>query len=137
MSKILWIEDEANKIGGLVRPLIKDGNKVIIANDKVEALSILSMETDIDLIILDIIIPEGGDDHKTDIKEYVGCILLQTIRTELHITIPIIVLTVVDDEEILTAIRKCGVSRVLRKGAYLPSNLRKEVYDLLSIDYDD
>ncbi|CAG1022329.1 hypothetical protein DOJK_01603 [Patescibacteria group bacterium] len=128
MFNILWIEDESDKIGGLVRPLKKDGNTIIVAKDKIEALTILTSNQKIDLIILDIIIPQGVSEP---FAEYVGCDVLRNIREELNLTTPVIVLTVVDDDEILSSILKLNVSKILRKGAYLPSHLKEEVYSVL------
>lgn len=130
MANILWIEDEADKIGGLVRPLIKDGHNIIVALNKEDALKKINNHQ-IDLIILDIIIPDG-DVLKKDIESYVGIKLLEIFRKN-NANVPIIVLTVVNDENTLNEIRNYGVTKILKKGAYLPSNLRSEIYDTLGI----
>lgn len=133
MASILWIEDETNKIGGLVRPLQQDGHDIFIAEDEEDALNKIKTISKIDLIILDLIIPEGGKHWKKDIEEYVGLNLLRQLIDIEKINIPIIVLSVVDDEEALEKVREMGITKILRKGSYLPSTLRKEVYEVLGI----
>lgn len=132
MATILWVEDEANQISGLVRPLRNDGHSVVVAMDKKDALQKLST-CQADLIILDLIIPAGIDNpQKRTIEPYEGMLFLaQARRTSPNV--PVIVLTIVNDEEALNEVRKLGVEKILRKGSYLPSDLRKEVYGLLGI----
>jgi len=113
---------------GLVRPLEKDGHKIIIAEDEKESLELIK-QSDFDLILFDIIIPAGikGDKGKFSL---VGMRLLETLLIKMKIKTPIIVLSVVRDEE---KMYKMGVKKVLPKGTYLPSQLKKEIYTTLGI----
>lgn len=132
MANILWIEDESVKIYGLVRPLEKDGHQITTAIDKRDALEKLK-EATYDLIILDIIIPEGEEINTLQrIEPYVGIQVLEYIK-ETQQKVPVIVLTIVNDEEPLSYIRGYGDIRILHKGSYLPSDLKAEVYDVLGI----
>lgn len=132
MAKILWIEDEADKISGLVYPLKKSGHIIDVGKNKSEALDIIN-KTAYDLIILDIIIPDGTENFKLeDFYPYEGVNLLRDIKKIIPNT-PIIVLSIVTDNQVLHEIDEIGVSIILRKGSYLPSDLKKEVYKLLDI----
>lgn len=132
MARILWVEDEAQKINGLVRPLIKDNHIIEIANDKKEALFKLN-KFKYDLILLDIIIPEGVDGLPERIDPYEGLNLLIKIKELFDDTLPILVLSVVNDKEIINKIREIGVSMMLKKGTLLPSILKKHIYDILGL----
>lgn len=126
--KILWIEDDAKILMGLVRPLEKDGHKIIIAEDEKESLELIK-QSDFDLILFDIIIPTGIKGDKGNFT-LVGMRLLENLLIKMKIETPIIVLSVVRDEE---KMYKMGVKKVLPKGTYLPSELKKEIYKTLGI----
>lgn len=127
--RILWVEDEAKRIDGLVRPLKNDGHEIIIAENEKDALIKLG-NNKFDLIILDIIIPTGEKDTQKFIP-YVGMRLLEKILIEMKLGTPIIVLSVVGDPEIIKKALEMGVKKFLIKGAFRPSNLKKEVYETL------
>jgi len=130
--RILWIEDDTKILMGLVRPLEKDGHKIIIAEDEKEALKLIN-QSDFDLILFDIIIPTGIKGDKGDYT-LVGMRLLDTLLTKMKIKTPIIVLSIVRDEKKIDEMYNMGVKKVLAKGAYLPSHLKKEVYTTLGIE---
>ena len=130
-KKILWIEDDASKLMGLVRPLKKDGHKIIIATDEKEALELIE-KSNFDLILVDILIPTGrkydeGNEH------FVGMRLLKKLLVEMNIQTPIIVLSVVSDKEMIENMTSIGVIKVLSKGVLLPSKLRQEIYEILGV----
>lgn len=129
--KILWIEDDAKILMGLVRPLENDGHKIIIAEDEKDSLKLIK-QSDFDLILLDIIIPTGikGDNGNFTL---VGMRLLETLLIKMKIKTPIIVLSVVRDNEIIEKMYKMGVKNFLPKGTYLPSKLKKEIYTTLGM----
>jgi len=129
--KILWVEDDANVLMGLVRPLEKDGHKIIIAEDEIDALELIN-ENNFDLILVDIIIPTGKKDDYGH-TEFVGFDLLKKIK-ELEIEVPIIVLSVIRDPNMIKEMYEIGVKLVLPKGAYLPSKLKEQVYEVLGVD---
>jgi CheY-like chemotaxis protein len=126
--KILWIEDEGQQIRGLVRPIVLDGNEVEIADNKNHAIPLL--EDKYDAILLDLIIPEGIKRTNNDFsyERYVGVDLLKHIKEGVNKYTPVIVLSVVNDSEVIEKVKKIGVYSVLRKGSLLPTRLRDEVY---------
>ena len=130
-KRILWIEDDADILMGLVRPLKKDGHEITIAKDEKKALELIGISV-FDLILLDIIIPTGVEGDKGDIP-FVGMRLLKTLSIDMKIKTPIIVLSVVRDPELIGEMNGRGVEEVLQKGAYLPSKLKEKVYEVLGV----
>lgn len=128
-KKILWIEDEADLIMGLVRPLKKDGHEIIIAKDESEALEAIE-KSDFDLILCDIIMPTGVKGDMGDVP-FIGMRLLKKLLIELEIKTPIIVLSVVNDPPMIDNMYEMGAKKVMQKGALLPSKLTAEVYEML------
>ena len=130
---ILWIEDDADPLMGLVKPLKKDGHEIIVARDGGEAIKkIDNKEFEFDLILFDIIIPTGVDGDMGD-DLFVGMGLLEKLLIDRKIETPIIVLSVVRDQEMINRMYAMGVKKVLPKGAYLPSKLREDVYNTLNM----
>lgn len=127
---ILWLEDDADKLMGLVRPLEKDGHKIIVTYNEVEALEKIE-KYNFDLILLDIIIPTGVKDDKGDIP-FVGMELLKIIK-EKQINTPILVLTVVRHKDMIDEMYNLGATKVLEKGACLPTKLKEEIYEILEL----
>lgn len=130
-KRILWIEDEADLLMGLVRPLEKEGHEIIVAKDETEALKLIE-EFDFDLILLDIIIPTGKKGNGGYV-EFVGMELLKKLSIDMEIKTPIIVLSVVRDPDMIEEMNGLGVKEVLPKGAYLPSKLKEKVYEVLGV----
>ena len=130
-KKILWVEDDADLLMGLVKPLKKDGHEIIVARSEQEALETIE-KSDFDLILSDIIIPTGIERDPENCS-YVGMQLLETLLIDMKIKTPIMVLSVVCDREMIEKMYEMGVKNVLQKGAYLPSKLKEEVYATLDM----
>jgi len=130
-KKILWIEDDADLLIGLVRPLEKDGHEIIIVKDEKEALETIE-KSNFDLILFDIIIPTGIPGDMGEVP-FVGMRLLEKLLVGMKIKTPIIVLSVVHDSTMINRIYEMGAKKVLPKGAFLPSKLREEVYEMLGV----
>ena len=130
-KKILWIEDEADLLMGLVRPLEKDGHEIIVVKDESEALETIE-KFDFDLILCDIIMPTGIKGDMGDVP-FVGMRLLEKLLIELEIKTPIIVLSVLREAPMIDKMYEMGAKKVLPKGALLPSKLRDEVYEMLGV----
>ena len=128
-KKILWIEDDATELMGLVKPLEKDGHKIVVAEDEIKALEIID-KFNFDLILFDIIIPSGIKGNIGN-EYFVGLRLLRKLIFEMNIKTPIIVLSVVRDQEMINEISNLGVKKILQKGAFLPSKLKEEINDTL------
>lgn len=132
-KRILWIEDDADMLMGLVRPLERDGHEIIIAKNEREALEkVNESESDFDLLLFDIIIPTGINGDVGDVP-FVGMRLLKKLLVKMKIKTPIIVLSVVREQGMINEMLEMGVKKVLPKGAFLPSKLRDEVYETLGV----
>jgi CheY-like chemotaxis protein len=132
MANILWIEDEASRIQGIMRPLEREGHRIDVAPDKLRALDLLS-SSQYDLILLDIIIPDGADPGGDDLEPYEGIRVLQLIRRELHLQTPVIIFSVVNETTVREATKRLGVQKILSKGSLLPSDMKSAVHEVLGI----
>lgn len=134
-KKILWIDYDTDSLIELVKPLEKDGYKIMVANNEKEALeTIEKSKSDFDLILSDIIIPP---DVKRDTKKIpfveIGMRLLKTLLIDKKIKTPIIVLSVVSDKEKIGKMYDMGVKKFLQKRECLANELKKEVDEILEV----
>ncbi len=134
---IAWIEDDADEIAVVVKPLLRAGFEFKYYHNYSEALNGLDEIRKCDLILLDLILPTGNEsdaeiqDSETD--EYLGKVLLKSFRKEHKIDTPVIVLSVGAETDGFEKdeIEELGVvplSKPVR-----PSRLKSEVYKLLSL----
>lgn len=130
-KRILWIDDDADLLNGLVRPLKKDGYKIIVAKNEKEALERIE-EFDFVLILSEIIIPTGTKGSAKN-PPFAGMRLLKTLLVDMKIKTPIIVLSIVSDEKMMGDMLDMGVKKILQKGEYLPAKLKKEVYKVMGV----
>ena len=92
-GKILVVDDNKNNTALLKKRLEKIGNKVVIANDGLEAIEKID-NNNLDLILLDIVMPKMNG---YDVLEYLK-------KDERYYEIPVIMLSSMDD---LTSIYRC------------------------------
>ena len=85
MSKIFIVEDDKTISMGLSYYLTQENFETVVANNQTEALKLFSEIQDIDLVLLDLGLPDGN-----------GFDLFQEIRKTSEV--PVIFLTAVDDE---------------------------------------
>lgn len=128
IKKILWVEDDADRLGGLIMPLNNE-YEFTLAFDAQEAMNYLNKYT-YDLILLDLILPQGNDEFDEPIT-FVGVKILENISQNLARNVPIIVLSVVRDEDVISKIMKFNVEAILPKGRLRPSELKKEIENVL------
>jgi len=123
--RILWIEDDADIIYGVMEPLIRKGHII----DTVKSMKEYLEKTDellkgYDLIVLDILLPEGfGEKPKV---RYTGLYILKHIRKERKMDLPVIILSVVRDKRLLDELKNLNVEKILDK-PILPSKLADEI----------
>jgi CheY-like chemotaxis protein len=128
MANILWVEDDYERIKGLGYFLEEEGHKFIAATTKKEAFQILDERKNFDLIIIDLILSEGEDIKPFD--PFPGFKVLKRLK-DLNLDVPIIVLTIVEDTEILNRLNKYKIVELLKKGGFKPSELREAVHRVL------
>lgn len=127
MANILWVEDDADMLMGLIKPLKEDGHIITIAYKEIEALRLIE-EQDFDLVLLDILIPSGIDG--SEYINYVGERFLSEFKKKYPST-PVIVISVVLDNNLIEKLNYMGISEFIIKGRILPDVLRNKVNNLL------
>lgn len=138
-KRMLWVEDDYFRLRGMVRPLQKRGLEVVSVENEREATELLDKKQHFDVFLIDILIPEGLEESQVEsavLKDHPGLSLIEKIRCVYKLSTPILVLTVVQDARVLGRIRKIGVSNILLKGYFHPSELEHEVALSLGIESD-
>lgn len=137
MGRILIIDDEPIYLEGHIDALKEGGYQVDIAEDAEEAFKILKQSSLPTLIILDLIIPDNSNQVSfSNNLSYSGISLLKRLRTELGISVPVIILSVIADptihEKIALIEWKADKKAIIRVKPYLPSELLEDVNQLVT-----
>jgi DNA-binding response OmpR family regulator len=128
-KKILWIEDDSDIIFGLMRPLTERGYKIHTIYSQREYFETKDkILSSFDLIVLDILLPEGHG--KAPEEKYTGLGILQHLREQRKLDIPVVVLTAVSNPDVINKLRELGVKTIMKKPT-LPSELEEEVIRIL------
>ncbi len=101
--KILVCEDDLMIKMAIVHKLKNDGYEVDVANDGNQA-TVLLHQNEYDLVMTDLLMPFVG-----------GLELINTIRNVLHSRVPIIVLSILDNEESIIEAFKLGADDYITK----------------------
>lgn len=128
-KRILFIEDDFEKIKGLAENLESIGYEIDHALNGTEGIDKVKSE-EYDLVIVDLIMPPGD---KIQIKEEreSGIRVCEVIKKEVSKDLPIIILSVVsEDEEIGGALEQLNINEYLEK-PILPSVLERTVRGLI------
>lgn len=143
---ILWIEDDYFQLKGLIKPLQRAEYHFEIASSYVEAISYLQNWQKYSLIILDLILPfsdlepfvpqddiDGINPMRDSSRDLVenGVRLFDEMKSNFKITIPILLLTIVNQKPIVDELLKVGGVRRLPKLGLLPSELKEIVLEVL------
>jgi CheY-like chemotaxis protein len=123
-KKIIWIEDDTGIIRPVIRPLVNLGYKFITYANARDALDNLETIKTADLILLDMIHPPGAENNH--FSNYPGLDFLKIIRNEHQLDIPVVVLTVVTNEDVHEGLKKLHVSDIINKPVR-PSVLKEKV----------
>ena len=118
---ILIIEDDTFLQGLEATKLKKEGYDILTAVDSVEAFKIIDEKKKIDLILLDLLLPQVD-----------GFMILEKIRQEKELlTIPVIVFSNLSEEKDIKRATKLGISEFLVKSNFTLDELAKKVKDLI------
>ena len=132
MSKtIAWIEDDVDIIGPVVRPLERAGYKVIRLRTAKEVFDNIQKLHDADLILLDMLLPDGGVD--IELSRYTGLDIFRELLENHDLQTPVIALTVVAREEVRKNLRLLGVADIIRKPVR-PSELKERIDQVLEME---
>lgn len=117
--KMLWVEDDYDTLQATVLPLQKKGWEISHATSFEDALLLLKQPYDVFLI--DLIIPPIGHDVEIDHEishspRYLGLKLIEEIRNQLGMRVPIIAFSVVHDPNVNKALDDLSVNYRFTKG---------------------
>jgi CheY-like chemotaxis protein len=126
MSKtIIWIEDDYDIIEPVIYPLRKAGYTIINIPTTKEAIEKLEELKKADLLLLDTSLPSG--DGGRDYGDYPGLKLLQDLRKISDFKTPVVIFTVIRNEELRKQLEELKIEGIVYKPVR-PSEL-KEVID--------
>jgi len=130
MSKtIVWIEDDVDIINPVIRPLERAGYKIICLRTAKEVFDNVQKLLDADLILLDMILPDGG--LSTELSRYTGIDIYRDLQTKYNLKTPVVALTVVTRDEVRNTLRDLGVADIIRKPVR-PSELKERIEQVLN-----
>ncbi len=130
MSKtIIWIEDDVDIIGPVIRPLERAGYKIICLRSVKEVYDNVQKLLDADLILLDMILPHGG--VSMELSRYTGLDIYRDLKFNHNLTTPVVALTVVAREEVRNTLRELGAADIIRKPVR-PSELKERIEQVLN-----
>lgn len=109
VSRVLVIDDDASVLNVLRIGLRVEGFDVVTAANGREALDLLGLEV-VDVVLADLMMPVMD-----------GMAFLRAVREELGLSVPVVVLTGVDRDEVAADLEACGASAVLHKPARVDS----------------
>jgi CheY-like chemotaxis protein len=137
-GKILWIEDDYYHIKGLMKPMTKNGYEIVSASTYKKTLTLLANWQSYNIIVLDLIIPysdtleEQIQDSKLDFKPwYWGVKLYKTMKNELKINLPIVVLSIVRTNSVIEELENEGIMYRLEKVGLLPKQVAEYLTELI------
>ncbi|MCX6755334.1 MAG: response regulator [Candidatus Nomurabacteria bacterium] len=120
-KKILIIEDDLFLQGLEATKLKKDGYELVTAVNSKEAFKIIDGGEKIDLILLDLLLPEVD-----------GFMILEKIReNKAMLTVPVIVFSNLSEEKDIARAQKLGISEFMVKSNFTLDELTKKVKDLI------
>jgi CheY-like chemotaxis protein len=141
-KKILWIDDDYYSIGGLFRPLEREGYKIVPAVSALDGFREAQKWQEYDLIVVDLIIPtaqqqesvpelvKNWEDEKAN--KHVGIGIVKWLLEILKVTCPVVILSVVRDPIKSYGLEKIGLAGCIQKGELLPSRLKDQVEQILT-----
>jgi len=120
-KKILIIEDD-NFLQGLeATKLKKEGYDILTASNSVEAFKFIDNKEKIDLILLDLLLPDVD-----------GFMILEKIRQNKDfLTIPVIVFSNLSEDKDVNRATKLGISQFMVKSNFTLDELSKKVKELI------
>ena len=124
MAKTILIIEDDNFLQELeATKLKKEGYDIRTASNSVEAFKVISEGKKIDLILLDLLLPEVD-----------GFMILEKIRQDkAFLTIPVIVFSNLSEEKDIKRATKLGISEFMVKSNFTLDELAKKVKSLIGV----
>ena len=122
MAKTILIVEDDNFLQGLeATKLKKEGYDILTAVNSVEAFKVIESKNKVDLILLDLLLPDVD-----------GFMILEKIReNKEYLTIPVIVFSNLSEEKDITRAQKLGISEFMVKSNFTLDELTKKVKGLI------
>lgn len=122
MSKTILIIEDDNFLQGLeAKKLKKEGYEILVAANADEAYKIIDAKTKLDLILLDLLLPEVD-----------GFTILGKIReNEIIKDIPVVVFSNLSEEKDIEHAKKLGISEFMVKSNFTLDELADKVKSLI------
>jgi CheY-like chemotaxis protein len=122
MAKTILIVEDDNFLQGLeATKLKKEGYDILTAVNSIEAFKVIEGKTKVDLILLDLLLPEVD-----------GFMILEKIRqNKEYLTIPVIVFSNLSEDKDIKRAQKLGISEFMVKSNFTLDELTKKVKDLI------
>lgn len=122
MAKTILIIEDDNFLQGLeATKLKKEGYDILAASNSAEAFKIIESKKKIDLILLDLLLPEVD-----------GFMVLEKIRqNKAFLVIPVIVFSNLSEEKDIKRATKLGISEFMVKSNFTLDELAKKVKSLI------
>jgi len=128
MANIVWIEDDMDVIDRTVWRVEAAGHHVSRVRSMKDAWSQIDEVLAADLILLDLITPEGPDNLAS---EFPGIVFLRQLREQDRRVPPVVVLTWVSRDEVLSHCQELGVADIVQKPV-APSHLKDRLDAILA-----
>ena len=124
MSKTILIIEDDNFLQELeATKLKKEGYDIFTASNSVEAFKIIESKKAIDLILLDLLLPDVD-----------GFMILEKIRQDkAFLTIPVIVFSNLSEDKDIKRATKLGISEFMVKSNFTLDELAKKVKELIGV----
>lgn len=122
MAKTILIIEDDNFLQGLeATKLKKEGYEILTASNSTEAFKFIDANTKIDLILLDLLLPDVD-----------GFMILEKIRENKDfLTIPVIVFSNLSEDKDIKRASKLGISQFMIKSNFTLDELSKKVKELI------
>lgn len=122
MAKTILIIEDDNFLQGLeATKLKKEGYDILTASNSVEAFKFIDNKSKIDLILLDLLLPDVD-----------GFMILEKIRDNKDfLTIPVIVFSNLSEDKDIKRATKLGISQFMVKSNFTLDELSKKVKELI------
>lgn len=143
MSRILWVDDDYQMTKGLIRPLERARYEVDSVDSIPSAVKKLRSDREYELAIMDIILPLDASESvraslpesiqsSLDAGNYAGEGLIDYIRFDLELRIPIVVMSVIAyDSALRSRLEPYEISAFLTKGRLSPRQVKETVERVL------
>lgn len=126
---IVWIEDDVDIIGPVVRPLERAGFQIVRLRTAKEVFDNLPKLHQADLILLDMLLPDGGSGF--ELGRYTGLDIFRILKNQHDLKTPVVALTVVARQEVRKNLNDLGIADIIRKPVR-PSELKERIEQVLT-----